>query len=293
MGRRAVSPIYLDESDIKGPDTVATKRERKGKMIAFGWYGGKFSHLNWLLPLLPEANHYCEPFSGSAAVLINRRPSPVETYNDIDGEVVNFFRVLRDQPEELTRVIALTPFAREELYHAVNDTHQSADPVERARMFYVRARQTRSGLAQTSTLGRWANCKNTSRSGMSGVVSRWLGGVESLPEIAERLVRVQIENRPALDVIDLYDDPQTLFYCDPPYLHGTRGCSTAYGFEMDDAEHVRLAERLNACRGKVALSGYWHPLMDTLYSGWRRYDAGKKMAHSVKQEREECLWMNW
>ena len=85
-----------------------------GKVIAFGWYGGKFSHLNWLLPLLPKAQHYCEPFAGSAAVLLNREPAPVETYNDIDGEVVNFFRVLRDQKEQLIEAIGLTPFSRAE-----------------------------------------------------------------------------------------------------------------------------------------------------------------------------------
>ncbi len=79
------------------------------KLIAFGWYGGKFNHLNWLLPLLPESTHYCEPFGGSAAVLINKKPSPVETYNDIDGEVVNFFKVLRDRSDELIKAIGLTP----------------------------------------------------------------------------------------------------------------------------------------------------------------------------------------
>src|SRR5207253_1233820 len=84
-----------------------------GKLIAFGWYGGKFSHLGWLLPLLPKTRHYCEPFAGSAAVLLNRSPSPVETYNDIDGEVTNFFRTLRDQLEELVSQIGLTPLSRE------------------------------------------------------------------------------------------------------------------------------------------------------------------------------------
>src|SRR5438270_9532230 len=132
------------------------------KLIAFGWYGGKFSHLDWLLPLLPDCYHYCEPFAGSAAVILNRKPSPVETYNDLDGEVVNFFRVLRDEKERLIEAIGLTPFSREEFAVAcVLDL--SADPLERARRFYVRARQVRTGLAQSASLGRWANCKTTSR----------------------------------------------------------------------------------------------------------------------------------
>ena len=164
--------------------------------------------------------------------MLNRSPSPVETYNDMDGEVVNFFQVLREDPEELTRNITLTPFSREEFHHAItsNGNGKGKNNMERARQFYVRARQARTGMAQTATLGRWANCKNTSRAGMSGVISRWFGGVDKLPEIAERLLRVQIENRPALDLIRLYDSPGTLFYCDPPYLHSNRGDSKALGF---------------------------------------------------------------
>lgn len=291
MGRE-LSPIYLEERDAdKAPRVI--KRPRGGKRIVFGWYGGKFSHLEWLLPLLPTAHHYCEPFAGSGAVLLNRDPSPVETYNDIDGEVVNFFQVLRDRPEEIMRAIALTPFSREEFYTAIHGSSSGISKLERARRFYVRARQTRTGLAQTATLGRWANCKNTSRAGMSGVVSRWLGGVDGLGEIGERLSRVQIENRPALDVIKLYDDKKTLFYCDPPYLHSTRGDSKAYGFEMMDDEHIQLAVVLNKIKGKAAISGYRCDLMDTLYKKWRRFDAPKKFAHSIKKERQECLWMNY
>ena len=192
------------------------------KKIAFGWYGGKYSHLDWLLPLLPYTTHYCEPFGGSAAVLLNREPSPVETYNDIDGEVVNFFKVLRKQKEELLQAIGLTPFSREELRLAVKGKSESLTDLERARRFFVRARQVRTGLAQTASEGRWAHCKLTSRAGMAGAVSRWLGSVEGLAEIAQRLLRVQIENAPAPTVIRRYDSPETLFYCDPPYVHESR-----------------------------------------------------------------------
>jgi DNA adenine methylase len=272
------------------PDPVVRS---KRKRIAFGWYGGKYSHLDWLLPLLPKAHHYCEPFGGSAAVLLNRPPSPVETYNDLDGEVVNFFRVLRDQTEILIQAIGLTPFSREEFYQAVSDPEEPISDLERARRFFVRARQARTGLAQSATLGRWANCKQTSRSGMSGVVSRWLGSVEGLPEVASRLLRVQIENRPAIDVIRLYDHPCTLFYCDPPYVHSSRGDSKAYGFEMDDESHRELAAALRTCVGKVAVSGYRCDLMEELYKDWRRIDAPVKVCHSVKEERQEALWTNY
>ncbi|MBV8205872.1 MAG: DNA adenine methylase [Acidobacteria bacterium] len=264
---------------------------RRKKLIAFGWYGGKFSHLGWILPKLPDCHHYCEPFAGSAAVLLNRTPAPVETYNDLDGEVVNFFRVLRERTEDLLKAIALTPFSREEFYRAVND-HPLA-PIERARSFFVRARQVRTGLAQTASLGRWANCKNTSRAGMSGVVSRWLGSVEMLPLIAERFLRVQLENRPAMEVIQLYDDEKTLFYCDPPYPHESRGDAKAYGFEMTDDEHRRLGSALSAAKSRVAVSGYRCDLMDSIYRSWRRFEAPAKKCHSIKKSRVEALWTNY
>jgi DNA adenine methylase len=264
------------------------------KLIAFGWYGGKFSHLDWLLPLLPKCHHYCEPFAGSAAVLLNRAPSPIETYNDLDGDVCNFFRVLRNQKEKLVRAIGLTPFSREEFAIACElDGKQSA--IERARRFYVRARQVRTGLAQTASLGRWANCMDTSRAGMSGVVSRWLGGVEQLSEIGNRLIRVQIENRPAIDVIRLYDSPETLSYCDPPYVHETRGDSKAYGHEMTDAQHEALADALNAAKGMVAFSNYDCELINRLYPSnrWRKIVGPAKTNHSTKDVRTEVLWVNY
>lgn len=288
---KRLSPIFLDEP-IRS-DVTQRPRRRKGKLIAFGWYGGKFSHLDWLLPLLPECHHYCEPFAGSGAVLFNRAPSPVETYNDLDGEVVNFFRILRDRKEELIEKIGLTPFSREEYHIAIATNGDRIDDIERARRFFVRARQSRTGLAQTASLGRWANCKNTSRAGMSGVVSRWLGSVEGLTPLVERLQRVQIENRPAIDVLLLYDSPETLFYLDPPYVHSTRGDSKAYEFEMTDEEHRGLAAIARKCRGMVAISGYQCDLMEELYGDWNCHEAPDKKCHSIKKTRREALWTNF
>jgi DNA adenine methylase len=270
------------------------------KLIAFGWYGGKYSHLDWLLPLLPEATHYCEPFGGSAAVLLNRKPAPVETYNDIDSEVANFFRVLRDQQQELIKAIGLTPFSREELRIAVEESLEGVSDLERARRFFVRARQVRTGLAQTASAGRWAHCKLTSRAGMAGAVSRWLGSVEGLSEIVQRLLRVQIENAPAIEVIKRYDSPETLFYCDPPYPHDSRSDVNAYGFELTDSEHRELAEVLHSVQGKIAISSYHCELMDELYGDWNYIESAPKKAHStntrsdnLKQDRVEVLWVNY
>jgi len=146
----------------KTPPPIARLAEKK-KLTPFGWYGGKFSHLDWLLPLLPDCHHYCEPFAGSGAVLLNRDPSPVETFNDLDGDVVNFFRVLREEKAWLIEAIGLTPFAREEFAMAC-ELSPDLPALERARRFYVRARQVRTGLVQTASVGRWANFKTSERS---------------------------------------------------------------------------------------------------------------------------------
>lgn len=264
------------------------------KKIAFGWYGGKYSHLDWLLPLLPYTKHYCEPFGGSAAVLLNRLPSPIETYNDIDGELVNFFFTLRNHKEELIEMIGLTPFSRFELEKALEVLPDDSD-IERARKFFVRARQVRSGLAQTASSGRWPYCKLTSRGGMAGAVSRWLGSVDKLPDIATRLLRVQIEHDSALSVILRYDSPETLFYCDPPYPHESRGDSKAYAFEMSDDDHRELARVLNAVNGKVALSCYRCNIIEELYpeNKWYYTEEDEKLCHSIKKPRRELLVTNY
>ncbi len=129
--------------------------------------------------------------------------------------------------------------------------------------------------------------------GMAGAVSRWLGSVEELEWIAARLLRVQIEHDSALNVIRRYDSPDTLFYCDPPYPHETRGDAKAYQYEMTNAEHEVLSALLHSVRAKVAISGYHGELMDRLYGDWRIHEEGLKKAHSVKADRAEVLWTNY
>ncbi len=272
---------------------VGRARGRRSKMIAFSYYGGKFSHLDFLPPLLPtNFTHFCEPFGGSAAILINRPPAPIETYNDLDSEVVNFFKCLRDHTDDLIRTISLTPFSREELIKACT-FEPGLTKIERARRFFARARQTRTGLAQTSSEGRWAHCVMTSRAEMAGAVSRWPGSVEGLPQIVQRLQWVQIENAPAVEVICRYDSPETLFYCDPPYPHEARGDNKAYGFEMTNQEHEELAYCLHSARGAVAVSGYRSSLMERLYGDRIRVDANTRLCNSSKGERMESVWVNY
>lgn len=272
---------------------VGNARERRKKMIAFGWYGGKYSHLDFILPNLPNGEkHFCDVFGGSAAILINRKPAELETYNDLDSELVNFFEILRNEPDELIRQIGLTPFSREELVLACTP-EESLSKLERARRFYIRARQTRTGLAQASSEGRWAHCVLTSRAGMAGAVSRWLGAVDCLPEIAQRLLRVQIENAPAIEIIARYDSNDTLFYLDPPYVHESRGDKNVYDNEMTNWDHIQLGEVLKKIKGRAVISGYRTKLYDEIYKGWDRIDAPVKLCNSSKGFRQESLWVNF
>ena len=128
---------------------------------------------------------------------------------------------------------------------------------------------------------------------MSGAVSRWLGSVDGLAEITERLLRVQIENAPALEVIRRYDTSETVFYLDPPYVHSSRSDTTAYEHEMSDEEHVDLADVLSSIRGRAVVSGYRTELYDRLFADWTRIDAPVRTAHSVRKPRQESLWVNF
>ena len=284
--------LAVGQVNSTGTGRRIAKRRHK-RMIAFGWYGGKYSHLDFLAPLFPtDATHFCDVYGGSAAVLMNVGPYPVETYNDIDSELVNFFKTLRNQQSELIQAIGLTPFSREELMLACAPEPSLGD-LERARRFFVRARQTRTGLAQTSSEGRWAHCVLTSRAGMAGAVSRWLGSVEGLAEIVQRLQRVQIENAPAIEVIARYDTPDTLFYVDPPYVHSARGDASAYGFEMTDAQHEELADVLNDISGRAVISGYQCDLYNRIFSTWNRIDGEERLCHSSRTPRRESAWANF
>jgi DNA adenine methylase len=128
---------------------------------------------------------------------------------------------------------------------------------------------------------------------MGGAVSRWLGSPHELVEITARFIRVQIDNRPAVEVIRAYDSEDTLFYCDPPYPHESRGDSKAYGFEMTNQGHENLAEVLHNIQGKVAISGYQCSLMDKLYCDFHRFEALTQKCHSTKDDRQEILWANY
>jgi len=215
---------------------------------ALRWFGGKFRIADWIIANLPHHETYVEPFGGAASVLLRKVPSAVEVYNDLDGEVVHFFRILRECPEELVRAINLTPFSRSE--HALANK-PAEDPIERARRFYVLCWQSfASGRRPAGYVQGWRTTKVADTS----MVQVWRM-TDHLYAVADRLLNVLIESNDAAKVMRQYDQPRTLFYVDPPYLSDLRAHGRdEYQVELkDEAGHRALAETLKTLRGKVVL----------------------------------------
>lgn len=258
----------------------------------FAYYGGKTTLAGVIAAHLPSHRHYVEPFAGSLAVLLAKAPTPFETVNDIDGKLMTFWRVLRDQPEDLTRVCALTPHSRAE-YLASRDLEASSD-LEVARRVWVQLSQGRGG---TLRLTGWRHFQNPGARGpmsMPGYLESYVG---RMPDVAERIAGVSLECRPALEVIrDYGQHSEVAIYADPPYLAETR-TSSGYRLEMSgEDEHRELAGALRGCRAAVILSGYHSPLYDDLYAGWRRVElhayTGQGNHASGSGRRTEVLWIN-
>lgn len=248
----------------------------------FAYFGGKTTLAPKIAELLPEHDHYVEPFAGSLAVLLAKEPSRAETVNDLDGDLVNFWRVLRDQPEALERVALLTPHSREE--YEISKT-LAGDDVERARRVWVRLTQGRANSMQPHGW-RWAR-------DISKVMATHTKALAlHMAPAATRLGNVSIENRDAIEMIRDYGrEPGVCVYADPPYLGSTRGAN--YRHEMlEDDLHVHLADALRDCKASVVLSGYASPLYEDLYPGWHRMELKAPTALSGRLAEPEVLWSN-
>lgn len=256
----------------------------------FQYYGGKTAIADRIAEVLPPHKHYVEPFAGSLAVLLAKPRLPFETVNDLDGRLMTFWRVLRDRPEDLEAACALTPHSRAE-YRAAYDLNVP-DEVEVARRVWVILTQGRAGSFRPTGWRFYENPDTSSRSSMPRYVR---GYAERLGPAAERLMGVQLECRPALDIIANYGEhPGVLIYADPPYLRSTRA-SRQYGVEMSsDTEHEDLAAALNECKATVVLSGYHSPLYDALYADWHRVEIPAIAGNGAAGERgrTEVLWSN-
>jgi len=257
-------------------------------------YGGKAYLAQKIRSLFPPHTRYCEPYFGSGAVLFTGDGDGVAEFaNDLDRELTNFWMVLRDTPDRMLRKLWATPLGRW-FFEEAAENLKSDDRLQRATAFFIRNRQSRQGLGKDY-------CTPTSRlrRGMNEQVSAWLSAVDGLPEFHQRLRRVEIRCQDALDFIRELDSPETLFYCDPPYLHETRASVGEYGgLEMSAEDHEKLLHYLHRIRGKFVLSGYRSELYDRFaaVAGWRRVDfeIDNKASNAKEKPRKiESLWMNY
>lgn len=250
------------------------------------YYGGKMTIADRLVSFLPVHEHYVEPYCGSCAVLLAKPKSRMETVNDIDGRLMGFWRILRDRPADLSRVIDLTPHSRAGLAEAYE---VADDELEDARRVWVLLTQTRTGTMRPSGWRHYQN-PNGSTFGMP----QYLDAYRSrLPGAVQRMQGVSLESLPALDVIAKYGrHAGVLLYVDPPYVGSTR--SRGYRFEMQaDADHIELSEALHDCKASVVLSGYPSELYDRLYTDWDRVDILTGTGQNGAWEsRTEVLWSN-
>lgn len=256
---------------------------------ALKYFGSKFRIAPWILKHLPDHNAYVEPFCGGASVLLRKPPSPFEVLNDLDSNVVNFFKVLRERTEDLRRVVELTPFSREEVELAAEDT---SDELEKARRFYIRSWQTQHGAPYTKGNNGWRFGRRGGNDKRSAV-DDW-NATDRMPAIARRLKNVQIEHDDALATIKRFDGANVVFYCDPPYVAETRykrWASNGYEHEMTDADHRALAKLLHEIEGMALVSGYPGTLYAELYKDWKMVSRKNYTGHSA-EPRTEGLWIS-
>lgn len=248
------------------------------------YHGGKWLLAEWIISHFPPHRVYVEPFGGAASVLLQEPRTYAEIYNDLDGEIVNLFRVVRDSGEELRRMLDLTPFARDEFKLSYQI---SENPIEQARRTVIRSFM---GFGSNSHNKLTGFRSNSNRSGTTPAHD-WRNYPREMSALIDRLRGVCIENRNAAEVIQAHDGLQTLHYVDPPYVLETRDKGGDYRHEMTNADHQRLAEVLHSVKGMVVLSGYPCDLYDReLYPNWKRIQRSS-LADGAR-ERVEVLWLN-
>lgn len=247
--------------------------------------GSKWSIANWIISFFPEHHSYLEPFAGSLAVLMNKPRSNIETVNDLDGNVVNLFEWMRKDPERLAREIYLTPYARkiyDQAFEAI-----PVDSFERAVDFYIRLNMGHGFRTNGEKVG-WKN--DVQGRERAYAATDWCRLPAKIMQAAERLRGVQIENRPAVELIQRFNYPKVLIYADPPYVLSTRH-GKQYRCEMDDKEQHELLDVLTAHKGPVLLSGYDNDLYNDRLQGWHREET--TCYSQTCSKKREILWMNF
>lgn len=249
--------------------------------------GAKWSMADWIVGHFPQHRSYVEPFFGSGAVLFNKPRSSIETVNDLDGEVVNLFEWIRKDPERLAQAIYWTPYARDVYEKTWTRRYTETDSFQRAVDFYTRLMMGH-GYRTTGERVGWKN--DVQGRDRSYATSQWCKAPEVILEAAERLRGVQIENRPAVEVISRFNYSNVLIYADPPYLLDTRH-GKQYRYEMTDAEHHDLLDVLKSHKGPVILSGYDSGMYSEALADW--YKDERMALAQTSTKRQEVLWMNF
>jgi len=259
------------------------------KRPALRYHGGKWRLAKWVLSYFPDHRVYVEPFGGAASILLQKRRSYAEIYNDMWGEVVNLFRVLQDRVSsaELERRLRLTPYARDEFILAYE---KSECKIERARRMLIRSFMGH-GSASMNETNKTGFRNDSMRSGTTPAQD-WKNWPGQITAITNRLQGVCIENRPALEIVEEFDARDALFYVDPPYVHSKRSRlgRSDYAFEMSDEDHRSLSTILKDCSGMVILSAYESDLYNELYAGWIK--AVRAVHGDGACSRTEVLWIN-
>jgi DNA adenine methylase len=246
--------------------------------------GSKWQIADWIIHYIPaDHDSYVEPYCGGAAVFFRKYPSKIEVLNDLNGDVVNFFDVLRNRPDELLRAIELTPYARAEYERSYEPCD---DPLERARRFYIRTRQVFRERVNKNPSWR---SQRTHRNNRITVTEEWRR-MDGLLNAVDRLRNAQLDCNDALNVIRRYDTLRTVFYVDPPYVMDSRKSLDFYAFEMSDDDHRALAAVLHNVKGMVLLSGYDSPLYRDLYADW--YVSSKTTTTNGNGQAIEYLWIS-
>lgn len=273
------------------------------------WYGGKGSIqqrrvLDTIINLINDSNKkiFVDVFGGSGVVIINIQ-NKIKKYNDINKDLYNFFRILKDEKlnEELTRKLTLTLYSENDYKNANNKVLLSdcnnGEDLDRAINFYIATMQSCNSVGANRKSG-FKTSKKVIRRGMSQAVSAWLRNVdENLPEVIERFREIEVFCYDFLECIDKFDSYDTIFYLDPPYHSESRKNTSVYKDEVDNKMHKRLVDRLLEIKGQAILSGYENYIYEKLIDhGWSREKISIKTTsgHGEKKDkREECIWYNW
>lgn len=264
----------------------------KSKIIAYNYFGGNFTFLDYLYANFPnDFNHLVDVFGGSFCVSLNYKGNVIKTANEINTDITNFFQVLRDHEAELTKLLLLTPCSNLE-YN--NCYEPSENNIEQARRFYVRVRQSFFGLGAQRRNKGWHMAKSQVNAAGGETVSKWNNAIEKLHDVADAIrSNFQITNYDFIDLIDKIDFDKAFFYCDPPYPEETRASKNDYKFEFTTEKHIQLSERQHRIQGMAMVSSYNSDLYNELYADWHKVEFPVKKNNIRSGSVQEVIWMNY